>query len=175
MKIYLVRHGETEHNSQGYYSNKDESLNEKGVEQANELKIKVSNIDYDVCYCSPLIRARQTAEIINHDNRIIVTINALRERNPGNKLNGVPLEDTDREEYWKYDSKIDYGAEPMKDLFDRVFKFLDELKLGSHKCVLIVAHSGVSKAFNAYFNGMPEDKKFLHLGLKNCEVKEYEL
>ena len=36
-------------------------------------------------------------------------------------------------------------------------------------------HSGVSKAFYAYFNGIPEDGKFLKLGLQNGEIKEYTL
>ena len=45
----------------------------------------------------------------------------------------------------------------------------------NYKSVLIVAHSGVSKVFYVYFNGIPEDGKMLNLGLKNTEVKEYEL
>lgn len=40
--------------------------------------------------------------------------------------------------------------------------------------VLIVAHSGVSKAFSGYFEGI-QDGKFLNRELKNCEIKEYEL
>ena len=44
-----------------------------------------------------------------------------------------------------------------------------------YKKVLIVAHSGVSKAFYNYFNGLPEDGAFLKLGLKNGDVKEYKL
>ena len=46
--------------------------------------------------------------------------------------------------------------------------------LRDYKSVLIVAHSGVSKAFSGYFDGI-QDGKFLKRGLKNCEIKEYEL
>lgn len=145
MNIYLVRHGEVEHNRLGYYNNKDEDLNENGIRQAYELKKKIANIDYEVCYCSPLLRARHTAEIINNDDRLIVPIDRLTERNP-KLLNGKPLNFTNRDEYWKYNSAIDYGAETMSELFIRVFSFLDELKLGSHKNVLIVAHSGIKIA-----------------------------
>ena len=49
------------------------------------------------------------------------------------------------------------------------------LKDKDYKKVLIVAHSGVSKAFYNYFNGLPEDGAFLKLGLKNGDVKEYKL
>lgn len=40
--------------------------------------------------------------------------------------------------------------------------------------VLIVAHSGVSKAFSRYFERI-QDGKFLNRRLKNCQIKEYEL
>ena len=69
-----------------------------------------------------------------------------------------------------------YGTEErIPDLCNRVKEFLDELKSKEYKSVLIVAHSGVSKAFYIYFNGVPEDGKMLNLGLKNTEVKEYYL
>lgn len=172
MNIYLVRHGEVEHNRLRYYSTEDEDLNENGIKQAYELKEKIADIDYEICYCSTLIRAKHTAEIINCKNKNIITIDRLTERNP-KMLNGRPIDFTDREEYWKYDSKIDYGAETIDELFQRVFSFIDELKNVNYENVLIVAHSGVSKAFYAYFNGIPDDKKFLNLGLKNCEIKQY--
>lgn len=175
MNIYLVRHGEVEHNRLGYYSNEDEDLNAKGIVQVEELKEKVQYIQYDVCFCSPLLRTRRTAKIINTGNKLIISEPRLTERNPNN-LNGKPLEFTDREEYWNYYSEIKYGnEESMQTLFSRVFSFLDDLKERPYNDVLIVVHSGVSKAFYAYFNGIPKDGKFLHLGLKNCEVKQYQL
>lgn len=172
MNVYLVRHGEVEHNRLGFYSNQDEDLNEKGIAQANALKGIVSTIPYSICYCSTLKRAKHTAEIINHSNRIIVPVTHLAERDPG-ALSGKPLECTNREEYWNFYSKVDYGAEPMSEFFARVFYFLDYLKTKSDRDILIVGHSGVSKAFYAYFNGIPEDGHFLNLGLKNCELKRY--
>ena len=56
----------------------------------------------------------------------------------------------------------------------RVHNFLDDLKKEDYESVLIVAHSGVSKAFNGYFEGI-KDGMFLDRGLKNCEIKEYEI
>ena len=58
--------------------------------------------------------------------------------------------------------------------FKRVYSFLDELKQKDYESVLIVSHSGVSKAFSGYFEGI-KDGKFLNRGLKNCEIKMYEL
>ena len=174
MKVYIIRHGEVPHNALKQYNNEDEDLTEKGIKQAEELKEKIKNINYDVVICSPLIRAKHTAEIINIEKKEIIIDNRLEERNPGN-LSGQSLEVTNREEYWNYNTTIKYGtSENIKLFFDRVYNFLDELKQKDYKNVLVVAHSGVSKVFNGYFIGM-QDGKFLNRGLKNCEMKEYEL
>lgn len=174
MKVYIVRHGQVLHNALKQYNAPDEDLNELGVEQAEELRDKIKNIDFDIIISSPLIRAKHTADIININNNIIVFDERIKERNCGD-LSGKPLEITNREEYWNYYTTIQYGtSENIKEFFKRVYNFLDELKIKDYKSVLIVAHSGVSKAFSGYFEGI-NDGKFLNRGLKNCEIKEYEL
>lgn len=174
MKVYIVRHGQVPHNALKQYNAPDEDLNELGVKQAEELRDKIKNIDFDIIISSPLIRAKHTADIININNIIIVFDERIKERNCGD-LSGKPLEITNREEYWNYYTTIQYGtSENIKEFFKRVYNFLDELKTKDYKSVLIVAHSGVSKAFSGYFEGI-QDGKFLNRGLKNCEIKEYEL
>lgn len=174
MKVYLIRHGEVNHNLYGLYNREDEDLNETGMKQAKKLREKIKNIEYDTIISSPLLRAKHTANIINIENKDIVIDYRLKERDPGS-LNGHPIEVTNREEYWNYYTTIQYGtSENIKVFFNRVYSFLDELKTKDYRNVLIVAHSGVSKAFSCYFNGIA-DGKFLNRGLKNCQIKEYEL
>ncbi len=174
MKIYLVRHGEVNHNLYGLYNREDEDLNETGIKQAEELRERIRDIEYDFIISSPLSRARHTASIININNKNIITDDRLKERDP-RSLSRQSLKVTNREEYWNYYTTIQYGtSENIKEFFNRVYNFLDELKTKDYKNVLIVAHSGVSKAFNGYFKGI-DDGKFLNRGLKNCEIKEYEL
>lgn len=173
MKVFIVRHGEVPHNVLGKYSTKDEDLTEQGIKQAEELRDKIKNIHFDIVISSPLLRATHTEYIITNCDSKIITDERLRERSCGN-LSGQPLEVTNREEYWNYYSNIDYGlSENIRDFFKRVFEFLDELKEKKYENVLIVAHSGISKAFSAYFEGI-QDGRFLNRGLKNCEIKEYE-
>ena len=57
---------------------------------------------------------------------------------------------------------------------NKIFDFWKSLKNKDYDIVLIVAHSGVSKVFNGYFEGI-QNGKFLNRGLKNCEIKEYVL
>ncbi len=174
MKVYIVRHGEVPHNALKQYNNQNEDLTKKGIKQAEELREKIKTINYDIVICSPLVRAKHTAKIINVKEKEIIIDNRLEERNTGN-LSGQPLEVTNREEYWNYNTTIKYGtSENIKLFFDRVYNFLDELKTKNYESVLIVAHSGISKAFYGYFEGI-ENGFFLNKGLKNCEIKEYQL
>lgn len=174
MKVYIVRHGQVPHNALGQYNSADEDLTELGVQQAEELKEKIKTLHFDIVISSPLLRATHTEYILTNYDNSIITDERLRERSCGT-LSGQPLEVTNREEYWNYNSNIQYGInENIREFFERVYAFLDELKTKDYESVLIVAHSGVSKAFSGYFEGI-KDGKFLNRGLKNCEIKEYEL
>ena len=175
MKIYLVRHGQTNSNLTSIYNYVNEDINENGIKQAEELKEKIKDIDYDIVICSPLKRALHTAKIINVNNKKIIIDNRLEERKHGS-LEGKPTSVTNREDYWNYYSKTKYGTEEgVIEICNRVKEFLDDLKNKDYSSVLIVAHSGISKAFYVYFNGIPEDGRLLDKGLKNIEVIEYTL
>ena len=174
MNVYIVRHAQVPHNPLGQYNSNDEDLTILGVQQAENLRKQIDSIKFDVIICSPLKRAKHTADIINVNNQKIIYDERIKERGCGD-LSGQPLAVTNREEYWNYNTTIKYGtSENIKSFFDRVYNFLDELKTKDYENVLIVAHSGVSKAFNGYFEGI-KDGKFLNRGLKNCEKKKYEL
>ncbi len=174
MKVYMVRHGEVDDNLLGLYNLADDSLNEHGIEQAIQLREKIKTINYDIVISSPLLRAIQTASLINVGRKKIILDSRLRERELGS-LGGQPLDSVDREDYWNYYSNHQYGtSESVRSLFERVYTFLDELQKSDYHSVLIVAHSGVSKAFHGYFCGL-KDGKFLNRGLKNCEIMEYQL
>ena len=58
MKVYIVRHGEVPHNALKQYNSVDEDLNEVGILQANALKEKIKDLNYDIIISSPLVRAR---------------------------------------------------------------------------------------------------------------------
>ena len=63
--LYLIRHGETAGNSEGRFQGiVDNPLNESGMQQAQMLGMAFSLSRVDVLYTSPLLRARQTAQMI---------------------------------------------------------------------------------------------------------------
>lgn len=179
MKIYYVRHGQTDWNlaerMQGGGSEK--KLNETGIEQAKETKQELENVKYDVLICSPMHRAIQTAEIINKDRNVpIITDERIRERKLGD-LEGNKVTDETEKKIWDYNLNYQIpNGESLHDFEKRILEFLDEIKQKyTDKTVLIVAHGGIAKVLKMHLYGMPESKNLSEIGMKNCEIIEAEL
>ena len=63
--IYLIRHGETEWNSQGrIQGHTDIGLSEIGRSQAVSTAKRLENIKFDAAYSSDLTRTKDTAKVI---------------------------------------------------------------------------------------------------------------
>ena len=174
MKIYVTRHGQTDWNVQGKTQGRaDIELNEVGIKQAKQTKEELKNVDIDLIICSPLKRAKQTAEIINEGRNIqIIFDNQIIERNFG-EFEGKKIK---FDEFWDYNAHPRYQrAETIQEIISRISNFLDKIKEEyKDKNVLLVTHGGVSIAINCYFKGIPEDGKLINYCLHNCEVQEFE-
>lgn len=81
MKLFLIRHGETEYNKTfRFLGRTDVGLSEKGIEQARRLAGDLSSENITAIYTSDMLRARQTAEIIAEPHGATVTaLSDLRE------------------------------------------------------------------------------------------------
>ena len=170
MKIYVTRHGQTDWNVQGKTQGRaDIELNEVGIKQAKQTKEELKNIDIDLIICSPLKRAKKTAEIINEGRNIPI----IFERNFG-EFEGEKIK---FDEFWDYNAHPRYQrAETIQEIISRISNFLDKIKEEyKDKNVLLVTHGGVSIAINCYFKGIPEDGKLINYCLHNCEVQEFEI
>ena len=64
--LYLIRHGETEHNRRGIIQGGgvDSELNAAGRAQAEALAQRLRTVSFDALYASTLQRAKQTADIL---------------------------------------------------------------------------------------------------------------
>ena len=135
MKIYVVRHGQTKWNLEGRIQGKtDIELNEKGREQAKTIRDLIAKYDIDLIISSPLKRAKETAEIINSKLKCpIIFDKALEERCYGEFEGEVRklIEDeiVNSQMLHNYNLNLDYkGIEPIKDLCNRVWGLLDNMK-----------------------------------------------
>ncbi len=183
MKVYIIRHGQTEWNKKGRIQGKtDIELNKDGIEQATMARKNIENYDIDLIIASPLKRARQTAEIINKNMKVpIIYENAVVERDFG-EFEGMVRKEIKDEMlnsgalYKQESSEVYKGVEPMSQLCERVWIFLDKLKEEyKGKNILIVTHGGVTRAINGYFEPTNKDKVLEKMGLSNCEIKMYEM
>lgn len=176
MEILLTRHGQTEWNLLKKVQGKaDIELNEKGIEQAETIRVSLKEERIDLILCSPLKRAIQTAEIINQGKNIRMIIDErLSERDFG-EFEGMFKKDFNYNAFWSYKQNLKYDeAENITEFFRRVYDFLDSVKKEYEgKRVLIVAHAGVSIPVKCYFEGIPNQECLSSLHLENCEVVKY--
>ena len=150
-EIILIRHGETEWNSQQRmqgHSNSD--LSSVGQAQIQALGQWMKNVPFDIIYSSDSLRAKQTAEAITqfsgHELKIDLR---LREKNLG-VFEGLTSEEA-RERHPEVfrlfktaGSKyvIDEG-ESTQQLQDRALEIVDEIRIKHpEERVLLVTHGG---------------------------------
>ena len=82
MKLYFVRHGESEANLLNEFSNRGSKhgLTDKGRQQAHTLAQSLQTAPVAAIFSSPLLRARQTAEILSQTLGVPYRVtDALRE------------------------------------------------------------------------------------------------
>ena len=175
MKIYVIRHGETDVSLENKINSLNEDdLNKTGIMQAQEVGKKLENIDYDFIISSPLKRAIHTAEIINVHNKEIILDDRIVERDAG-VFTKQSLDNIDSNDWWNAYPKQDYkDAEKVSHVIFRINNFIEDIKKKyADKKILIVTHGGVSKIIHAYFYGIPEDGVLEKYKCDNCEVKTY--
>lgn len=149
MKLYLLRHGETELNvKKVYYGSTDCALTAKGREQAQSLRSVFESLPLDVVLESPLRRAGDTASLLLGDNpapRIVD--DRLKELDFGawEGRSWQELQGDGVFELWcrEWQSTRPPGGESFLDLAARVRSFYEELMQRKEESVLIVAHHAV--------------------------------
>lgn len=151
VKIFLLRHGETESNRDNIVSGVlDSKLTYLGKIQAKKLAKLLEKEDIDIIYSSPLKRALETAQEIAKKHKLKVIINnQLREINLG-EFEGKSWDYVYkkipkwREIRHKYRPK---EGETQEELNIRASSFLENIKRKHKtKTIVIVAHGSINKA-----------------------------
>jgi probable phosphoglycerate mutase len=181
MTLYVTRHGETDYNVQGRYAGTtDTPLNGNGLRQAEELAVKLSSADLNVIVSSPLLRARQTADIIRKAFGVPLTVmEEFAEINLG-VYEGLTREEAQTrypdmwarlssrppdvapdggETHRQFDAKVAAGMEKLKSMYN-------------NSNVLLVCHALTARVINRQIQGLSfEDMhKFT---IMNCEAVKY--
>lgn len=163
MKIYLVRHGETDWNIERRFQGiEDIPLNDKGRKQAKDCAKTLVTLSFSTIYASPLQRAYETATIIadtmneyhmqHNDNEPIYTVNEdsrLLERDFG-KISGLLPEE--RKAFLA--SGEDANMEEFEHLTKRLMEALrDYQERYQGQNVLVITHGGVINAILHVLSG----------------------
>jgi broad specificity phosphatase PhoE len=158
VKLYFVRHGETDWNAaKRYQGQRDIALNATGRAQAarngrvlqHTLADTAAALDY---VASPLVRARETMEIIRRElglpPKVYRMDQRLQEMNygdwEGQLLEQLPISDPEgvsarKADAWRWQPR---GGESYSTLTQRVAAWLNEVENDA----IVVSHGGVSRA-----------------------------
>ncbi len=179
--LFLVRHGETEWNSQRRFQGQTEiALNEKGRAQSRRTAQRLEGINLQAAYSSDLSRARECAEIIAAPHGLEVkALPALRERNFG-ALEGMTGEEGRQHPWWKALEESDGflaapGGETRAESRRRVVECVNEI-IAAHEGqqVLIVSHGGPISQIVCDLLGAPPERR-ARMRLDNCSLTIVEI
>ena len=177
-RLYLIRHGETEWNSQHRaQSYTDIPLSDVGRQQAHCTAKRLQNVDFDIAYASDLSRAKDTAEIILGTRNIQVdTSKNLREYNKG------VFEGLHRSEYsLRYPDQyqasltknLDFSpesGESVRQVHDRVSKFgIFITSQYPNEDILIACHGGSLRALVVHLLSLSMETTW-KLATSNCSL-----
>lgn len=175
--ICLVRHGQTDWNKQFLIQGRyDIPLNDEGRKQIAKTILRLKNYDikWDIFLSSPLIRAKETCEIIKknlgyQENEIIIR-NNLIEREFG-EADGIQINDAVYARILKNDyANIETSIAISKRALDEIMA-IDKAYAG--KKVLVVTHSHFIKALFTQLDSTLTFQSFLANGALNfLEIKD---
>lgn len=153
MKLYFVRHGESEANTLHIISNRESTfhLTELGKGQAHILAEALKDVPLTAIYSSPVLRAQETAEVVSRSFHLPYQVTeALREYDCG------ILEEKGDEESWRMHAEIaedwvvhrNYGRKPQGgesfvDIQNRFLPFIESFKKDHEDHILLIGHGGL--------------------------------
>lgn len=176
--ICIARHGETDWNVAGILQGwRDVPLNDKGRRQAFELVAGFGGSGFSKIYSSPLIRSRETAEIIARSLRLAPPEchEGLKERNFG-VIQGVPkaelaeLNPVLLQQILKRNPAADFEqGESMDEFADRVLDSIAAIaRPNAGKRILAITHGWTMDVITRHIAGLPRNA-MLNMKRRNGE------
>ncbi len=174
MNIYLIRHGR----QSSPLCNVNVDLAEEGKKQAHLLGRRLKNYNVDALYSSDLIRAVETAEILNEYLKLShIMRENIREMSFG-FLEGkshVEIEsefgDFMREQLLLEDDIPYPGGECGREVYERAMGTIEEIIHSDKSNIAVVTHGGVIRALVSGLFGLDMSKKLLlGISLENTSI-----
>ena len=149
LTLYLLRHGESIANVDRVFAARkvDPPLSDMGREQIQRQSKALASVRFDACYTSPLLRARQSAEILSEGigpqfaetNALLeVHVGALDGESEDSSRNRAVYEDVVRNWARGLSTAAFPGGESLHDIEARFATLLADLE--GQKTVLLLGH-----------------------------------
>lgn len=176
MRIYLIRHGRQD----SRLCNVDVSLSKEGERQAHLLGMRLQKEQFDGLYSSDLLRAVETAEIVNQYINVEHKIKKeFREISFGalegntDEYNRIHFENF-LTELQSLKSDIPYpGGENGEDVCRRMVPILEDIATSGQKKVIIVTHGNAIRSILTRIIGVDPCKKLLFANtFENCSITD---
>ena len=164
MKIILVRHGEVDKKYHKCYNGHiDIKLSRKGHQQAKAVAKMLQNREFDLVYCSDLLRAKETLKPSKHYKDAIFT-QQLREKSWG-EYEGMSFDEIIAAGEIRYENFTQWiealGGEPYEVYITRIRTFFFEsLPSQNANTVLVVTHAGVIRVLMAIVQNLSLQEAF---------------
>lgn len=176
MRIFLIRHGR----QCSPLCNVDVPLSDEGRRQAELLGERLMKEHVDAVWSSDLIRAMETADIINEKLQVPREVRiGLREINFGDMEGLSDAVIADRfEEFLRLRAKMEKDmtypdGENAADVVARAVPIIKEIQSRNYETVAVVTHGGVIRSLVAHYLGMDLARVPLLAGhLENCGITE---
>ncbi len=183
LRIYLARHGQNEDNAERLLTgHRNRPLTDLGRQQARELGQKMSElgIELDAIYTSPLIRAKETAQIVTDMLRLNHKVNVLDdliERNFG-VMTGRPIDEILAlpEEDKLPAGRVTYflraeGAETFDLALIRAKRALEVIQREHESgTILLVCHADIGKMMYAAYYGLDWKTVLQQFDFRNSDL-----
>ena len=181
-KIYMVRHGETQWNTEGRIQGQTNiPLSEVGKNQARLAADRLATVTFDAVYSSDLDRTLETAKIITESTNLkIITNPSLRERFFG-IFEGLTIKEREDTypELFAQSTKNDVNFAPpegesIKETSTRMSTAVQTYKeKHMNDSILIVGHGGSLRCAISSLLDLPLESSFKFV-LSNCGVTIFE-
>ena len=165
-EIILIRHGETEWNSQlRMQGHSNSALSAVGREQIQALGEWMKNVSFDHIYSSDSLRARETAEAITqYSGDTLQFDQRIREKNLGvfEGLTSIEAREQHPEIYRLFKTGganyVINEGESTQQVLDRALEFIEEIRFKhSEQRVVMVTHGGFVKVLMKHTLGISID------------------
>lgn len=146
MKLYLVRHGQSQNNIEGRHSGWSKCpLTEQGTRDAKKAGKLIKHLSFDKVFVSDLPRAIQTCQNALPGSAF-ETSELLREISVGDLRDQYTQDCLAKygEKYTLYKAQVDFrpfGGENKEQVVSRIRKFLETLTMGTYENVAIFGHA----------------------------------